>query len=163
MGVSVHHDIEFCLQKISKLGSGIHQWRLNQLELPKEFLKKHDYWERELAGSRSLSSFKCSRHISISANLTAAAIIGWPDDKLQPLLQEGAKPMGPQPSFGIYRNKETKATLDFESLLVGDDLVNFLASTPSPPQKKQRTSQSYLGEDTPGAITWSTFKFHDHC
>ena len=91
----VPHDIEFALQKLKELGSNIHEWRLNQLKLLKDFLSKHNTWERELSVDRSFSSLRCSSHVSISANLTAAAIIGWPDDKLQALLQEGAKPMGP--------------------------------------------------------------------
>ena len=82
------HDIELCLQKIQELGSGIHQWRLNQLNLLKDFLVEHQSWENELYAGRSVSSYKCSRHVSISANITAAAIIGWPDDKLMSLLQE---------------------------------------------------------------------------
>ena len=130
----VPHDIEFCLQKIKELGPGIHQWRLNQIEIFKAFLKKHSDWEFGLNTSRSFASFKCSSHVNISANIAAAAVIGWPDDKLQELIAEGAKPMGPQPDYNIYRRKSTFASLSFESLLTSHNILETIASKTPPPK-----------------------------
>ena len=93
----VPHDIEFCLQKLKELGPRIHQWRLNQIKIFCDFLEKHALWEERLNSSRSFASSKCSSHICISANVAAAAAIGWPDDKLLELIALGSKPMGPSP------------------------------------------------------------------
>ena len=85
-----------------------------------------------MSGGRSLASVKCSNHISISANIVASAVIGWPDDKLGELISQGAKPMGPQPNFGIYRRKNTFSSLPFASLLPCHNILDSLSSKPPP-------------------------------
>ena len=135
----IAHDLEFCLQKLKELGSGIHEWRLNQLKLLSNFLEKHKGWGLDLGLSRSVSAARCSSHINIAANIVGAAIIGWPDDKLQELLVEGAKPMGPQPHFGIYRHRFTPQSIPLDSFLSFSNIMADLINNPPPPIRSKPT------------------------
>ena len=98
-------DLTFCVNKLDELRGEIDQWRQSQFDLFAGQLAKLEGLQAELVASRSFCANACTAHVNPAANLLAVMTIAWPDLACSDLICQGARPLGPQPSFWICSSK----------------------------------------------------------
>ena len=132
MGVSVPHDIEFCLQKF--VSSDVEAFRKSQFEILESCINSCRPLEAHLNSLRSEASIKCSKHVSPIAHIVASYAILWPDNNLHNLILNGVSPLGPQEPIGIYRKKVTTPSFTLEQLAaLNQELVKSFEDRKPPP------------------------------
>ena len=132
MGVTVPHDIEFCLQKF--VSSDVEAFRKSQFDILETCINHCRPIEEHLNSLRSEASIKCSMHVSPIAHIVAAYAIMWPDNKLHELILQGVSPLGPQEPIGIYRKKITNPSFTLEQLAeLNKELVKSFENRKPPP------------------------------
>ena len=89
------------MKQIATLGPDIDTWRSDQFQLLSGLRSKVQPLALALNEARSAPSVKCAAHVDPAANMLAAFAIGWPDERLDDLICNGASPMGLQEPAGI--------------------------------------------------------------
>lgn len=111
-------DIEFAIEMELQLGAGIKIWRKQQLALLDKLIGKCIDRAQRLDEQRMPNARLCAAAVKVEALELLAYSIGWPDHLLPSLFTTGAKPLGHQDVFGIFRQKQTRALFDEEKLFM---------------------------------------------
>ena len=89
---------------------------------------------------RSANSVKTASNVSILALQLAAYSTAWPDVEAPTLFQQGGSALGPQPSFGIYREKVTAASSSIAQMVLEHNEARPSFKTRPPPIEEEATA-----------------------
>ena len=129
----VPRDIAFCVHTALTVPD-LDRWRAEQFATLESLCLQVSPLSAELETLREEPSRLCSSHVDPGRTLLLSHSVAWPDRLLTDLVLTGCRPMGDQVPIGIFRQKETSASISCTQLLeLSSQFRAALSSKSAPP------------------------------
>ena len=108
----VPDDLDFAIRKTVEIGSKADAWRRGRFNALKSWISQAHDLENMWQSLKSDNSIEVAPNVRPHALDLLAHSIKWPDISVPALMAVGAAPLGRQELTGVFRHRETAATLD---------------------------------------------------
>ena len=124
--LSIPDDLDFAIRTTISLGRKADAWRRGQLKAMRPWLSHAIDLENHWQALRSDSSFEVAPNVRPHAFDLLGHSIKWPDISLPAMMAVGALPLGRQETTGVFRQKQSEASVDPKTFL--DECSAFMES-----------------------------------